>query len=421
MLRLLYSVLLHLASPAIFIRLAWRARRQPEYLAHIGERFGFYGQPVATAKNGLIWVHAVSVGETRAAQPLVEALLAEYPTHRILLTGMTPTGRAAGQEVFGTRVIQAYLPYDLPFAVNRFLRHFSPAFGLLMETEIWPNLLAAAHRHGVPVALVNARLSERSARGYGRFAALTRPAFAHLAGVAAQTAADGARLTALGAPAVEVCGNLKFDVQPPTERLALGQTWRAALAGRPVWLAASTREGEEEMLLDAWQAQTDGPLLVLVPRHPQRFAEVAALLDRRGLRWRRRSEGLPQAGTDVWLGDSMGEMAAYYALADLAFIGGSLAPLGGQNLIEAAACGCPVLVGPHTFNFLRATEDAIAAGAATRVADAEELIATVNRLLGEKTGLAAMREACAAFAAAHRGATQRTLDFIARRCRPAAR
>lgn len=421
MLRLLYSVLLHLASPAIFIRLAWRARRQPEYLAHVGERFGFCGQPAATAKNGLIWVHAVSVGETRAAQPLIEALLAEYPTHRILLTGMTPTGRAAGQEVFGTRVIQAYLPYDLPFAVNRFLRHFSPAFGLLMETEIWPNLLASARRHGVPVALVNARLSERSARGYGRFAALTRPAFASLAGVAAQTAADAARLTALGAPAVEVCGNLKFDVQPPAERLALGQTWRAALAGRAVWLAASTREGEEEMLLDAWQARTDGPLLVLVPRHPQRFAEVAALLDRRGLRWRRRSEGPPLAGTDVWLGDSMGEMAAYYALADLAFVGGSLAPLGGQNLIEAAACGCPVLVGPHTFNFLRATEDAIAAGAATRVADANELVATVNRLLGEKTGLAAMREACAAFAAAHRGATQRTLDFIARRCRPAAR
>lgn len=422
MLRLLYSLCLYLLSPAIFLRLAWRARKQPEYLANIGERFGFYGQRRAAGEAPLIWVHAVSVGETRAAQPLVEALQAAWPTHRILLTGMTPTGRAAGREVFGERVIQAYLPYDLPDAVGRFFRHFAPDFGILMETEIWPNLLAAAERREIPVVLVNARLSERSARGYARFGGLTRPAFGRLAAVAAQTAGDGERLAALTAPQVEVCGNLKFDVEPPAERLATGRAWRAGLGPRPVWLAASTREGEEGPLLDAWlRRPVDDALLVLVPRHPQRFAEVAAMLEQRGLRWQKRSVAQPSAATQVWLGDSMGEMAAYYALADFAFIGGSLAPLGGQNLIEAAACGCPVIVGPHTFNFLRATEDAIAAGAARRVADADALVDTVHRLFQEDQELAAMRAACAAFAAAHRGATQRTLALIARRCRRAAR
>lgn len=422
MVRLLYAACLYLLSPAILLRLAWRARRQPEYLARVGERFGFYGKIGAGNRMPLIWVHAVSVGETRAAQPLIEALQAAWPSHRILLTGMTPTGRAAGREVFGDRVIQAYLPYDLPDAVGRFFRHFKPEFGILMETEIWPNLLAAAAQREIPVLLVNARLSERSARGYARFGALTRPAFGRLAAVAAQTAADGERLAALSAPQVAVCGNLKFDVEPPASRLAEGRAWRDEIGQRPVWLAASTREGEEGPLLDAWlRRPANQALLVLVPRHPQRFGEVAALLEQRGVRWQRRSIALPDAGTQVWLGDSMGEMAAYYAMADVAFIGGSLAPLGGQNLIEAAACGSPVLVGPHTFNFLRATEDAIAAGAALRVADAEALVDTVQRLLENPAELAAMRAACAAFAAAHRGATQRTLALIAQRCRRAAR
>lgn len=412
MTRFAYSLLLYLIAPLIWLRLLWRGRKQPEYRQHVGERYGFYRQ-LAPAK--LIWVHAVSVGETRAAQPLIEGLQARWPDHAILLTGMTPTGREAGRQVYGGRVIQAYLPYDYPGAVGRFLRHFSPAFGVLMETEIWPNLLAAAKAAGVPVILVNARLSERSARGYGKFPALLRPAFAALRGVAAQTAGDAGRLAALGAPAVEVCGNLKFDVTPVAEQLALGQSWRAALGSRPVWLAASSREGEEELILEALAQLAGGDaLLVLVPRHPQRFDAVAELLQRRGLAVQRRSAGLPQADTKVWLGDSMGEMAAYYALADLAFIGGSLLPLGGQNLIEAAACGCPVLVGPHTFNFLQATEDAIAAGAARRVADAPALGAAVAALLREKEELAAMRAAAGRFAAAHQGAARRTLDLIAR-------
>ena len=410
--RLLYSLLLYLATPLIWLRLLWRARRQPEYLHHLAERHALYGRP-ATAR--LIWVHAVSVGETRAAQPLIEGLLARWPEHRILLTGMTPTGREAGRAVYGDRVLQAYLPYDYPGASRRFLRHFSPAFGVLMETEIWPNLLAAARRQQVPVILANARLSVRSARGYGRLAALVRPAFAALAGVCAQTAGDAARLAGLGAGPVEVCGNIKFDVAPANDQLQLGATWRQALGQRPVWLAASTREGEEMLVLAAWrQLALPGALLVLVPRHPQRFAEVAALLTQQGLVWQRRSAGLPGAATEVWLGDSMGEMAAYYRLADLAFIGGSLLPLGGQNLIEAAACACPALVGPHTFNFLQATEDAIAAGAARRVADVPALAGAVGELLGDAGQLAAMRQAAGGFARAHQGATQRMLELIGR-------
>ncbi len=417
MVRLAYALLWYCLTPLIWLRLAWRARKQPEYLQNLGERYGFYRQ---TPFNKLIWVHAVSVGETRAAQPLIEGLLAQWPDHRILLTGMTPTGRQTGAEVygarFGERVIQVYLPYDYPGAVRRFFAHFNPAFGVLMETEIWPNLLAAAKTAGVPVVLANARLSARSARGYGRFDALVRPAFAALAGVAAQTSGDARRLGELGAPTVDVCGNLKFDVTPDPEKLLLGQRWRTALNGRPVWLAASTREGEEPLILAAWrQVAPSGALLVLVPRHPQRFDAVAALVREAGLSCVRRSDGLPQADTAVWLGDSMGEMVAYYALADLAFIGGSLLPLGGQNLIEAAACGCPVLVGPHTFNFLQATEDALSAGAARRIQDETDLGAAVVGLLANPAQLAGMREAAVGFARAHQGAAGRTLAFIARR------
>jgi len=419
MARFFYSLLLYLITPLIWLRLLWRGRKQPEYLRDLGERYGFYRLP---APEKLIWVHAVSVGETRAAQPLIEGLQARWPDHRILLTGMTPTGREAGRQVYGDRLIQAYLPYDYPGAVDRFFRHFSPAFGVVMETEIWPNLLAGAQRHKLPVVLANARLSLRSARGYARFSALVRPAFADLAGVAAQTPGDAERLAALGAGPVEVCGNLKFDVTPPADKIALGCGWKKTVGQRPVWLAASTRDGEEVLVLEAWRrVSLPGALLVLVPRHPQRFDEVAALLQRQGLSFVRRSLVLPEADTQVWLGDSMGEMAAYYALADLAFIGGSLLPLGGQNLIEAAACDCPVLIGPHTFNFKQATEDAIAAGAAERVDSPEMLAATVNRIFGQKTELSAMRSAAGSFARTHQGAAQRILTLIERWTDPARR
>jgi 3-deoxy-D-manno-octulosonic-acid transferase len=327
---------------------------------------------------------------------------------------MTPTGRAAGREVYGDKVIRAYLPYDYPDAVDRFFRHYSPDFGVLMETEIWPNLLASAKRRGVPVFLANARLSERSARAYGKVAALARPAFSALRAVAAQTPGDAQRVARLGVSNVSVCGNLKFDVAPAPGKIALGKAWREALGGRKVWLAASTREGEEALVLEAWRGiAASGPLLVLVPRHPQRFAEVAAMLTRLGIEFVRRSDSLPGPNTQVWLGDSMGEMAAYYALADIAFVGGSLLPLGGQNLIEAAACACPVVVGPHTYNFEQATADAIAAGAALRVADADGLAVVIGSALsGDSRELGKMRAAALSFAAAHRGASARTVALI---------
>jgi 3-deoxy-D-manno-octulosonic-acid transferase len=419
MTRFFYSLIFYLVTPLILLRLLWRARKQPAYLQHLGERFGFYGEKPA---QPLIWVHAVSVGETRAAQPLIEALQKSWPDHRILLTGMTPTGRAAGLEVYGDSVIQAYLPYDIPVTVNRFFRHFSPVFGVLMETEVWPNLLAAAQAQKVPVVLANARLSARSARGYGRIAGLVRPAFAAFKAVAAQTAQDAQRLHELGVLSAEVCGNLKFDVTPAEGKLALGRHWRSLLGKRPVWLAASTREGEEQLVLAAWRALAlPAALLVLVPRHPQRFKEVATLLTVEGINFIQRSAGLPEDATEVWLGDSMGEMAAYFALADLAFIGGSLLPLGGQNLIEAAACCCPVLVGPHTFNFTQATEDAIVAGAARRVPDADALGQQTRELFSNPDQLATMRQSAVDFAAAHRGATAKTVALIARVMGQAAR
>ncbi len=414
MIRLIYAMLFYLAQPLVWARLAWRARKQPEYLQHVGERYGFHAQlPPAR----LLWLHAVSVGETRAAEPLIKALLNEYPDHSLLITHMTPTGRAVGKELigkFGPRLIQAYLPYDLPDACNRFLDHFKPRLGLLMETEIWPNLIAAASQHGIPMLLVNARLSAKSQRGYQRFLPLIRPVLQKIACVAAQTTGDGDRLKTIGAKEVHVTGNIKFDVSPAPEKIQLGADWRRSFSNRPVWLAASTREGEEPFILDAFsRLDLPGLLLLLVPRHPQRFDEVAAMLSERKLPFCRRSEGgFPNPDTRVWLGDSMGEMPAYFASADIALIGGTLLPFGGQNLIEAAACGCPVLVGPHTFNFAQASEDALACGAAQRVADAESAAACVKKLLTDPKALQNMREAAMSFSQEHRGATARTIALV---------
>ena len=414
MIRLIYSMLFYLAQPLVWIRLAWRAHKQPEYLQHIGERYGLHHQARPTR---LIWLHAVSVGETRAAEPLIKALLNEYPDHSLLITHMTPTGRAVGAELigkYGPRLIQAYLPYDLPDACGRFLDYFKPRLGLLMETEIWPNLIAATRQRGIPILLVNARLSAKSQLGYQRFLPLIRPALGKLVGVAAQTSNDGERLKSIGAGEVCVTGNLKFDVTPAPEKLQLGAEWRRAFGHRPVWLAASTREGEEPFILDAFsRLDLPGLLLLLVPRHPQRFNEVAAMVEERSLPLCRRSEGaFPASETRVWLGDSMGEMPAYFAAADLSLIGGTLLPFGGQNLIEAAACGCPVLVGPHTFNFAQATEDALACGAAKRVADAADAASCVKRLLADTKALQTMREAAISFSQEHRGATDRTIALI---------
>lgn len=432
MLRALYSGAFTLAQPLLLGRLAWRARRQPEYRQHVGERWGHYPTLAAElAGRPLLWVHAVSVGETRAAVPLVDALLAAHPQHVLLLTHMTPTGRATGSELVARhpgRIVQAYLPYDLPGACRRFFAHFRPERGLIMETEIWPNLCAAAAAQGVPLALVNARLSARSAAGYARVSGLIAPALASLAVIAAQTEADAERLRQLGARRVVVCGNLKFDVSPAPGKLALGAQWKKLFVDvegrqRPLLLAASTRDGEEALILDAisragFFAAADGkpaPLLILVPRHPQRFEEVGALVRERGLSLARRSEldaASAMPPVQVWLGDSMGEMVAYYAAADLALIGGSLLPFGAQNLIEAAACGCPTLIGPHSFNFAQATADAIAAGAARRVADADDAVREMRALLADAQALDEMRACALAFSRAHRGATERTLAAV---------
>jgi 3-deoxy-D-manno-octulosonic-acid transferase len=411
--RLSYGLLLALLLPYALLRLAWRARRQPEYLQHLGERFGLYRTPPS---RPLIWLHAVSVGETRAAAPLIRQLLMRYPEHQILLTHMTPTGRQAGEELFGDKVLRCYLPYDYGFAVERFLEHFKPALGVLMETEIWFNLINACSARNIPLMLVNARLSEKSAAKYARFGALTRASLSRLTAVAAQSAADAQRLSELGAVAPVVMGNLKFDVMPPDDVAQKGAQLRQLFgAGRQVLIAASTREGEETLLLEALNATNPPPqfLLVIVPRHPQRFGEVATLLERSHIAYQRRSDNQPiTTDTRVVLGDSMGEMFSYYAAADLAFIGGSLLPYGGQNLIEACALGKPVLLGTHTYNFTQAVELAIAAGAALKVEDAEEMLRRALELLQNPQQAAAMSQAGLVFSQQHRGATERVMALI---------
>ena len=417
MIRWLYSLLFYLVQPLVWMRFVWRARRQPEYFRHVGERYGFYD---VSPRSRLLWLHAVSVGETRAAEPLIKVLLDEYPDHFLLMTHMTPTGRAVGRELidrYGERLMQAYLPYDLPDACCRFLSHFKPELGLLMETEIWPNLLAACQQRRVPMFLVNARLSAKSLRGYRRLLALIQPAMQSLAGVAAQTAADAERLRCIGAASIHVTGNLKFDVVPDTEKRKLGAEWRCLLGDRPVWLAASTREGEEALILEAFSRMNfPDLLLLLVPRHPQRFGDVVQMIEECQLAFCQRSKGrMPTLETRVWLGDSMGEMHAYFTVADIALIGGTLLPFGGQNLIEAAACGCPVLVGPYTYNFAQATEDALACGAARRIDDVLAAAAAVENLLTGKEILTLMREASTRFSQAHRGATARTMALVRER------
>jgi 3-deoxy-D-manno-octulosonic-acid transferase len=416
--RRLYTLLWCLALPLVLARLWWRGRKEPGYRLHWLERLGFYG--ARGAARHTLWVHAVSVGETRAAEPLIDALMLAWPETRIVLTHMTPTGRATGRALFakhGERLVQAYLPYDIPFMVRRFVEHFGPRICILMETEVWPNLIAACAGR-VPVALVNARLSERSLRRGQRFGTLMTDAARGLALVAAQTEADAARVRSLGAPKVDVTGSIKFDVVVPQTALDTGAWLRAQIGARPVLLCASTREGEEALILDACAALWDLPgnvLLMIVPRHPQRFDDVAALAGARGLALQRRSallDGGVDPATKVLLGDSMGEMFAYYSACDLAFVGGSLLPLGGQNLIEPCALGKPVLIGPHTFNFALVTEEAIAAGAAVCVQDNKELVVIAEKLLVNEAARNAMGAQALAFANFHRGATVRTVGLL---------
>ncbi len=398
----LYTVALRLALPLILARLWLRGRRERGYREAITERFGAYR---GEKPEKLLWVHAVSVGEARAAAPLVRALAERCPDHRILVTCTTAAGREALKQVYGDSVLTAYLPYDYPEAVEGFLNHFSPQLGVLMETEVWPNLLAGCAARGVRVVLANARLSERSARGYARWPSLTRPAFASLAIACAQSEADAARLRAAGARRVEVTGNLKFDVGPDAAQLAAGRAWRAAL-GRPVLLLASTREGEEQMLLSELSADRN-LLVVIVPRHPQRFDDVAPLAQSRRTR-----EPLPPPEHRIHLGDTMGEMPFYYAACDVAIIGGSFAPLGGQNLIEALAAGAPSVVGPSMFNFAEATRLALEAGAVLQATDAGGAVRLAASLLHDARMRRSMSAAGRKLCQTHRGATERHLALI---------
>ena len=427
MLRLIYRALWLLIAPIAVIRLYVRSRKEPGYRRYIGERFGSVKGRAADDRKRLIWLHAVSVGETRAAQPLVEALMAAHPEARFLITHMTPGGRATGEALFGDRVMRCYLPYDFPWFVRRFLRAWRPSLGIVMETEVWPTLIDECRRIAMPLVLANARMSQRSYKRADRFGRAAREVFGGFTRVLAQSPADAERLQALGAREIAVLGNLKFDMTAPEALIERGHFWRKAFGRRHVWVAASTRDGEEPLLIEAVKRLAsatpgDEVLLVLVPRHPQRFDEVAGLLEREGLRYVRRSQwsasepldAMTQGGApvQVLLGDSMGEMPAYFAAADAAFIGGSLLPLGGQNLIEACAVGTPVFFGPHMFNFTQASTDALAAGAAVQVADQAALADALKAFFSDESRQVAMSGAASAFTSRHRGATKRTIAVL---------
>jgi 3-deoxy-D-manno-octulosonic-acid transferase len=404
--RRLYTLLLWVALPLILVRLWWRGRREPGYRRLVAERFGRYA---FAAERPVVWVHAVSVGEVRAAAPLVRALMAALPDHQLLVTCMTAAGREAVKQVYGESVLAAFLPYDFPHAMQRLLERFRPRLAVLMETEIWPNLLAGCADHGIPVLLANARLSEKSALGYAKWQRLFRPAFNALAAACAQSEEDAGRLRALGAANVSVAGNIKFDVLPDPVKEAAGRAFRSSL-GRQVLLLASTREGEEALLLDAFGRLEASVILLLVPRHPQRFDDVAALARSYGHEVLRRSAGgAPAASHSLLLGDTMGEMAFYFGAADVAVIGGSFAAFGGQNLIEACAAGVPVVIGPSVYNFTEATRLASASGAAIQVPDAAAAAHIALGLLADSARRDAMAAAGRALCEAHRGAAARHL------------
>jgi 3-deoxy-D-manno-octulosonic-acid transferase len=383
--RTLYTLLFHLALPLVLVRLLWRSRRAPAYSKRIGERFAA-GLPAL--EPGGIWVHAVSVGESIAAAPMIRELKMRYPQLPITVTCMTPTGSERIKALFGDSVQHCYLPYDLPWAASRFLQQLQPKLAVVMETELWPNHIHQCVRRGIPVALANARLSERSARGYARFARLTAPMLAELSLIAAQTDAEATRFRQLGARenCVTVTGSIKFDlsVDPALPQLAeaLLQQWRAS--ARPIWIGASTHTGEDEILLAAHRqllAEHPDALLILVPRHPERFGSVFELCRKQSFSTVRRSlDEAPQAGTQVLLGDTMGELLFLFALADVAFVGGSLVPTGGHNLLEPAALGKPVLTGPHLFNFLDIATQLREAGALGEITSAPELAAAIEAL-----------------------------------------
>ena len=417
--RTLYTLLFHLGLPLVALRLFLRGRKAPAYRARIAERFAWR---MPALRQGGIWVHAVSVGESIAAAPMVRALLAQYPDLPITLTCMTPTGSERIQALFAgePRVQHCYLPYDLPWAAGRFLDHVRPRLGIIMETELWPNHIDRCARRGIPVVLANARLSERSARGYARFAGLTRPMLEQMSLIAVQTEAEAERFRSLGARphCVQVTGSIKFDLKVDAQLLPaareLREQWGASL--RPVWIAASTHDGEDAQILEAHRQLLEvhaDALLILVPRHPERFNAVHALCGERFVTVRRSSAHAVGGQTQVLLGDTMGELLFLYALADIAFVGGSLVATGGHNPLEPAALALPVIMGPHVFNFLEISAMLREAGALQQVDDAQGLAQAVRRLVELPQDARRMGEAGRAVMQANQGALQRLLDGVA--------
>ena len=429
-----YSWLMWAIQPLLRSKLRRRGLKEPGYLENIEERFGVYANIFKTTTSSeqpfraCIWVHAVSLGETRAAEVLLQALRSEHPYVRIVLTHGTATGRTLGATLLRDGDVQVWQPWDTPSIVQRFLHHFQPHLAVVLETEVWPNWVAQCKHANIPMVLVNARMSEKSMLSAQRLAWLSGPAYAGLSGVWAQTPDDAKRLELLGAPVMEVVGNVKFDAQPNSVLLAQALLWSKNFT-RPVVLLASSREGEEALWLDALQALKENPVdsqehvhavhWLVVPRHPQRFDEVAQAILNRGWKLSRRSEWvdgpsqIDDANLDtVWLGDSMGEMSLYFGLADVALLGGSFMPLGGQNLIEATACGCPVIMGPHTFNFAEAAELALEADAALRVEDMAQAVTSALQLVCSGPDENSYVSACLAFTQKNKGATQRTVQAL---------
>jgi len=411
--RLAYTVLLYLLSPFVLLRLLWRSRELRAYRERIPERFGF----VERAPEGVaVWVHAVSVGEAIAALPLIEALLERHGERQVWVTTMTPTGSARVVASLGNRVRHSYVPYDLPGAVARFLDRARPRLVVVMETELWPTLFRAVARRGIPLVIANARLSPRSFAGYSRIRNAIARVLGDCAMVAAQSDADADRFRALGAPRVSVMGNIKFDMAVPEDKVHAGRELRERLgASRPVWIAASTHEGEEEQALAAHAQVLEkipDAMLILVPRHPQRFDAAAKAIEKGGMRFARRSAPTAAASPQVLLGDSMGEMFMYFAAADVAFVGGSLVGVGGHNVLEPAALGLPVLFGPHMFNFLPARELLLQSKAGTEIADSRTLAGALLELFAaprraQEMGLAGRRAV-----EANRGALDRLLRVL---------
>lgn len=415
---MLYSLALYLLSPLLFLYLVFRGSRERGYWQRWGERLGYCG---SKTRPGGIVVHAVSMGEINAAEALIRQLMIHYPELPLTVTCFTATGSRRIRDLFGDTVAHCYWPLDLPGSVRRFLHHTRPRLLIILETEIWPNLYARTQQLGIPLLLVNARISDRSFAHYQKFPSLTAQALACTNGIGAQSTEDLQRLLALGAPieSAELTGNLKYDLQLTadiTDRgLALRRSWGT---DRPVWLAASTREGEEAVVLAAFQEVRKSfpeALLVIVPRHPQRFEEVANLIARMGLPMARHSQHTTGLNTvSCYLVDVMGELLAFYAACDVAFVGGSLAATGGHNVLEAAALARPILVGPNTFNFAEISQQLIDAGGALRVSDTDSLQLAVSELLADPARRLHMGAAGQALVAAQQGALSRTLAMLAR-------